>query len=241
MRIARYIKIKQAYLFFLIASFFLSSCQKDELALPSEVLFEFGMQPLVQEDDSKVLQSSQPSLIINSGMLVIDAIEFDGRRNQGDDVYFVSNFSEKLVARLNNQETNFNVTFDIPQGVYHRVDVIFHIESDQTPIVLEGELTFGMQNKIPIRFEYKFSDQITVKAKAKQGQEVVLRKDKLNIASVQLNAQSLFRFINPSVMANGNLVSYNGEETLLIDEHNNIDVFNQLASRIGNSFEVVFE
>jgi len=236
----KHIRMKQVYLFFLIVAFSLSSCQKDELALPSEVFFEFGMQPLEGGDD-KVLQSSQPSLTINSGMLIVDAIEFDGRRNQGDDVYFISNFSEKLVARLNNQETNFNVTFDIPQGIYHRVDVIFHIESDQTPIVLEGELTFGLQNRIPVRFEYKFSDQITVKAKAKQGHEVVLRKDKLNIARAQLNAQLLFRFINPSVITNGNFVNFNGEETLLINEHNNIDIFNQLASRIGNSFEVVFE
>ncbi len=235
------IRIKQFCFFFLIASFILISCKKDELTLPSEVVFEFGMQSLVEEDESKILQSSQPSLIINSGELIIDAIEFDGRRNEGKDVYFISNFSEKLVAQLKNHSTNFSVKFDIPQGVYHRIDVIFHIESDQTPIVLEGELAFGVQNKIPVRFEYRFSDQILVKAKPKQGQEMVLRKDKLNIANVQLNAKTLFRFINPSVMANGNLVNLNGEDTLLINEHNNIDVFNQLASRINSSFEVVFE
>jgi hypothetical protein len=221
----------------------LVSC-KDELTLPAKVHFDFGMVIFQNEDPAKGQQktSSPNRYSIESGELTIEAIEFDGRRNQGKDVYFMSNFSEKIVSQLDTQSANIKVEFDIPQGEYNRVDITLHLgEGNNTPLRLEGQFTYGQSNTIPIHFEYAYTDKITIRAKPKNGTNIILSKDNVSNAKVIVDTEFLFRFLNPGVIANAARVNQDGQETILINHLNNVEIFNQVANRFNNAITVIFE
>jgi hypothetical protein len=238
---------KYILLLVLPAVFILNSCIKNELTLPSKVEFNFGLEPLVSEDGLKgnsfELKSVLNQVTLDKGSLVLDAIEFDGKREEGKDVFFISNFKESLVADLSSQTTNFKVDFDIPQGVYNRIDINLYLSDlQETSFIIEGVIKIGVIQEIPVRFEYDFPDKINVRASANQpGQNIVLRKDKSSLATVLIDIGFLFRFINPGVIANADIVEIEGIDVILINKEYNIELFNQIATQISNSFSIVFE
>ncbi|MFO7830217.1 MAG: hypothetical protein R6V23_16470, partial [Bacteroidales bacterium] len=59
----------------------LASCERDELTLPAEVNFEFSMEPY----QTDVTLKSMNSFNVNEGIIEINSMEFDGRRNEGED------------------------------------------------------------------------------------------------------------------------------------------------------------
>jgi hypothetical protein len=232
-------------LFILFAFLFLAiSCQKDELTLPTKVLFKFGMLSSFHDDEigNKNIVYS-PQFIIDKGHFVFENIEFDGRRDEGKDVFFISNFPAAVEAVLENQETNFEVKFDIPQGVYNKIDISFYIDnSQQIPIILEGKFKTGVIEK-NIRFEYNHSEKISVRASNKQNPQnsIVLRKDESAIAFVIVDTEFLFRFISISAIMNAESFMINNNEVILINNQYNSELFNQIAGRISNCIYITFE
>ena len=221
----------------------LVSC-KDELTLPAEVDFKFGMVPFTNDDAEAKSAGKSPSVgyAIDHGEFVVEAIEFDGRRDQGKDVYFISNLSQKIVAELDKETTNIAVKFDVPQGSYNRIDIILHLgRNSDAPLVLIGNLNQGQAASVPIRFEFGFADEISIRAKAKSGTSIVISRDKVTSAMVVVDTEFLFRFINPRVIALADMVDVDGVQTLLINHQRNVSIFNQVASRFHNSISVVFE
>jgi hypothetical protein len=221
-----------------------SSCKKDELTLPSDVLFKFGIAPYeTNESDAQMYQKATSSnLILNKGLLLLSAIEFDGKRDEGQDVFFISNFTRTVVANLENESTNFDVKFDVPQGVYSKVDVTIHLDnSTSTAVIVEGTIAINGGIPIPLKFEYAFPDQVRIRALPPSGQSIVLRKDQRSVARVILDASYLFRFTNPNLLANADVINENGKPLILINSSNNKPIFNQIASRISSSFIVIFE
>ncbi len=227
------------------------SCSKDELTLPSKVFFHFGMTPHsdTENDNLKAGYSSagQPgpiSFTIDKGTLVISAIEFDGKREQGQDVYFVSDFPAPVVARLHEEGTQAAVNFDIPQGIYKRIDISLHLGNgpDELPLKLEGIFNRPGMGSVTIHFEFSFDDIITIRSTGSgANQEITLRKDHPSTASVKLDAGSLFRLVNPAVFMNADITVENGQNILLISNNHNRNIFNQIAARMNNAFTVVFE
>lgn len=235
--------IAKRFFIILIIALVLASC-KDELTLPAKVHFDFGMVIFQNEDPVQVQQktNSPNRYSIERGELTIEAIEFDGRRNQGKDVYFMSSFPEKVVSKLESQSSNVKVDFDIPQGEYNRVEITLHLSGDaDAPLRLQGQFTYGQSNIIPIHFEYAYTDQITIRAKPMNGTNIILSKDNVSNAKVIVDAEFLFRFLNPGVIANAERVSQDGQETILINHLNNVEIFNQVANRFNNAITVIFE
>jgi hypothetical protein len=237
--------MKVAWFIIIVILFFAAFSCKDELTLPAKVSFKFGMEPYYAEEngtDQKIYASNPNKYTIDKGQLVIEAIEFDGRRDQGKDVYFISDFSQKVESVLNTETSSIEVEFDIPQGVYNRIDVTLHLGNNgNSPLILEGTFNFGPFTELPIRFEYGYADVITVRAKPKSGSNIVLSKDNPSKVRVVIDSGFLFRFINPSVIANADRVNMNGIEVMLINSTNNINTFNQIANRFNNSISVIFE
>lgn len=245
-------KMKLSFLYLAIV-FAFSSCIKDELTLPAGVSFKFDMLSHQSEDEEEDEDENGglksftlfPSGLfsIDKGTLVVDAIEFDGRREEGQDVYFSSDFPGPVFARLEEQSTNFDIRFDIPQGIYNRIDITIHLDTSQQPsLILEGSLKIGIFEPVLIRFEYNFPDQVPVRAvSARPGQNIVLRKDQPSTATVLIDAGFLFRFVNMGILANADRIDVNGAKIILINNQYNTLIFNQLGSRIQGSIAVVFE
>lgn len=237
----------------------LSSCTKDPLTRPVKVDFQFGMSSFVldEADAGPValaitsnpphglpgdIQAGSGPLVIDNGTLVIAAIDFEGRREQGEDVFFTYTPPQPVVADLAAETTSLPISFDIPQGVYTRIEVILHLGTDElTPLVLSGMINRGPFQNMPLRFDYKFTEEIRMRGKGKNQANVVLSEDQPSLARVELDAESVFRLVNMGMVMNASVVNENGQDVVLIDNTNNLPIFNMIANRLGNAFSLVID
>ena len=252
--------MKTTLLFLLAAALLLPvSCRKDPLTKPVRVNVEFGLSAFVLEDGVSAAengtaalpdgttalsegQTGNVPLRMDNGTLVIAAIDFDGRREQGEDVFFTYTPPQPVVADLGAESTNLPVHFDIPQGVYTRIELTLHLGTEQlAPLMLSGVLDRGPFNNVPVRFDYRFSETIRVVGRGKHQQNVVLTDDKQSVARVELDVESVFRLVNLGMVMNASLVSEGGESLILIDNSNNLPIFNMIANRLGNAFSLVID
>jgi hypothetical protein len=241
---------------FILISFAVSilviSCSKDELTLPAKVYFGyeflFHQEELVMDDPATgTLKSKLPPgfhggrLEINKGTLMIRSVEFDGRREEGRDVYFISDLRDPLIVNLETVTGNQELSFDIPQGVYNMIDIHLHPGgSTAPPLVLEGTISRGAAHVIPVRFELDIYEKLRIRAEPSGLDKIVLRKDIPSYAWIVVDAGSMFRFIHPTMFRDAILSDVDGIETLLIDSGTNQELFNALASRVEKSISIVF-
>ena len=181
--------------------------------------------------------------IINEGTFVINSIEFDGQRDEGEDYYFVSQFTTPLIAKVNTGVTSQTVSFDAPQGIYNKIDISFSLGTEnENALILNGILKHGAFTEIPIRIEYTFQEKINVRGTDNEGSgQIVLKKDKPAKANVIFNAPAFFQLVSYGKIKNAITQNIEGQETILINNQTNNDIFNLLASRIDNSIQVIIE
>ncbi len=217
----------------------ITSCEKDDLTLPSDVDFEFSMNPYTPANELKAGQG----FTIDKGKLILSSIEFDGRRNEGEDYYFSRNFTSPLEAELHTKELNQEVHFDIPQGIYNTIEISFYLgEESKNGLFLNGTLQKGPFEEVPIQFEYAAGEVIRIKAKNSGESEVIaLKKDTPSKASVIFDAEMFFRFVNVNMIMNAETTSIDGVETIVINEDYNNDIFSFLIARMPISLRVIFE
>ncbi len=224
----------------------LSACSKDELTFPAKVFFEFEM---IAHKEGNNLKSGPPfdlpfsTLTINQGALVIESIEFDGRREEGRDVFFISDLKQLVIVDLETGKSNQELSFDIPQGIYNRIDIYLELGgNEEIPLVLEGNIGKGQSDRIPLRFEYNIRDRIKVRAEpGGQANKIVLRKDTPSRARIVLDAGKVFQSVKLPVLQNATVSRLFGEDVILINPYNNNDIFNKLADRLEKSFKVIID
>ncbi|MBN1387940.1 MAG: hypothetical protein JW965_05800 [Bacteroidales bacterium] len=231
---------KQFFLLFIIILFALASCEEDELKLPAEVNVEFEMTPLSLDDDNA---KGDPVLTVDEGYLVINTIEFDGDRDEGEDYFFSSPFEPSLQVELHNGIVSEDVTFDIPQGVYKKVEFTLMIGDEEYPALrLRGICNKPPFKDIPMLFEYPFTEEIQIGATNIDGKkEIVLTKDQPSTATIILDTPDLFKLFNFGMLQQAELVTIDDEDVLLINNETNTNIFNVLAIRLEQSMQVVFE
>ena len=237
----------------------MASCQKDPLTLPVKVNFQFGMSAFVLEEANTgpvaMEETANPSLglpggaqpgngplKIDNAKLVISAIDFEGRREQGEDVFFTYTPPQPVVADLAAETTSLPISFDIPQGVYTRIEIILHLGTDElTPLVMTGMINRGPFQNLPVRFDYKFTEEIRMRGKGTNQANIVLSEDHPSLARVELDAESVFRLVNMGMVMNASVVNEDGQDIVLIDNTNNLPIFNIIANRLGNAFSLVID
>lgn len=219
----------------------LLSCEKDELTIPVEVEFEFTMNPFQMEGSTKA-----PSFFdINEGTILIESIEFDGRRDVGEDYYFTSDFTTPISAQMHNQTLSQHISFDIPQGIYNHIDLNLSIgdgDGYEYALCLQGKFQRGPMEEILIRVEYAFQENIRIRAQNKLGNEqIVLTKDSGLKARAVFDVPQFFQMINMNMIKNAEIEEVDGGKMIIINHEKNTDIFNLLVNRLDNSMRVIFE
>jgi len=96
----------------LIATLFLNGCEnKDDLTLPVKVSFKFGISDN-QYETSEYLE-------FTGCRIGVQRIGFEGNREAGGDIHFVTDPSLNLQTLTFNELPVTVSTFDIPQGIYY--------------------------------------------------------------------------------------------------------------------------
>lgn len=222
------------------------SCKKDPLTLPSRVNFKFSMIPVMPEKSiGAAEQKSSPEAIgihINEGFLSVSNISFTGRRKNADNTYFSADFTPAVFIDLGNETSSQPVAFDIPQGIYDRMEFVFQLHggSESLPVILLGS-TSAIPGGASIRFEYPYPDPIKVVAKKNTGSDIVLNIEKPSTASLIVDADHLFRPLHTGLISGANVSTIDGKATILINKNTNKNLYNILSSRVEESFRVIFE
>lgn len=181
-------------------------------------------------------------LSIIDGTLVINRIDFDGLRQNARDVFFTAEFDPPIVVDLGEGSSSRYVQFDIPQGVYDRMEFIFHLGAPgYLPLVMTGEANLPQLGMKQVRFEYQYPEPISTIATGPGGTTIVLKKDVVSKASVLVDAEKLFRLVNIGLLVSAEISNPSGAETILINQDLNSPIFNVVANRLSQSLEVVFE
>ena len=138
---------------------------------------------------------------------------------------------------------NQNVSYDIPQGIYNRIELTLSIGyGNENALCLEGNFNRGPFDEVPVLFEYAFQEQIRINARNKEGgEQIVLSKDNPVKATVRINVPNLFQFVNMNMIKNAETVQINGQEVIRINKETNNTIFNLIATKLDNSIQVVFE
>jgi hypothetical protein len=227
----------------------LSACDKlmdtSPEKLPARLEFEFAIDECEIIDTKDIPASggnnNQSKFTIDRGFLSIENIEFDGRRQHGaTNVYFFSDFAETVKLHLTGSLSQTEIAFDIPQGVYSMVELTFHLGDEDTPsLVMEGSFQRGNHEPVEVRFEYAYREQVRVKAKKQDGQqEVIFNKDEVSMAEVRVDTQSLVRLINFGMLMDAETVIVDGREILLINEHTNPGLYNNISARLNQALKL---
>ncbi|MFO7852464.1 MAG: hypothetical protein ACQERS_04270 [Bacteroidota bacterium] len=226
-------------LFWIFCIAVISACEKDELKLPAEVKLEFDMNFFNLEGNTKAGQK----FTVDEAYLILSSLEFDGKREQGEDYFFTSPFDEPVRAEMHTGLTNQNISFDVPQGIYNVIELNLALGDGEGPALqLRGRFQLGPFVDVPVLFEYAFSEEIRVRAMNKEGnRQVILKKDTPATATVILDAPFMFQLINMGILKNAEHFVIEGEETIVINNEKNIDIFNILATRLDKSLQVIFE
>jgi len=215
---------------------FLGACSKEEFTKPADVNFVFQMNQ--QLNDGKFLRFEE-------GIYRFDKIEFDGERESGGDVFFISDFVNQISADLDDQTTNQPVTFDIPQGIYQKIELRFDTEikaPDDHMMIFEGLFNSARRKReIPVRVEIDLSATIEVIAESKSGGlDIVLSQDKTNVAEVKIDPIFMFQLSNSRSLESADLIEENGEELILINENFNVVIYDRLINRLERATQVIF-
>lgn len=244
-------------------SFLISGCQKDELTLPAQVDFIFEMKPFIIEwedtDNVKVasLKSNVPdktlfnkkeaphSFLVNQAKLTITSIEIEGEREQGDDVFLVSDFDPPLEVQFSEGTgtPNQNVSFDLPQGIYKKLDIVFYLGTDDEPAIsLNGSISPGESGKASFNFDYPLKEKLETRATHQTSAEnIVLSKNNKSQAKVIFNAEYLFGNLSVHNLSGTRLSYAPNQQEVVVNQKNNSYIYEQLMSRLEKSIAVVFE
>jgi hypothetical protein len=239
--------MKKLLPFTLILFFALYSCEKDPSTFPAKVKIAFGMIPTGMKNEMKeAVVADDPVeedfFVIDDGTLVISSIDFEGRRQDASDVFFTADFDPPIVVNLKEETSSRLVQFDIPQGIFERIEFTFHLgAAGHIPLIMNGEANLPILGNKIVRFEYQYSEAVKVLAQNLTGNRIVLRKDVESQATVFVNSEYLFRLINPGMLITAEIINEQGNELILIAQGMNTPIFNVIANRLSQSFEVIFE
>ncbi|MEA1886846.1 MAG: hypothetical protein U9N72_06530 [Bacteroidota bacterium] len=226
-------------LFWIFCIAVISACEEDELKLPAVVKIEFDMNSFNLEENTKAGQQ----FTVDEGYIILSSLEFDGKREQGEDYFFTSLFDEPLQAAMHTGVASQDVSFDIPQGIYNMIELNLSLGNEESPALwLRGKFQLGPFVDIPVLFEYSFSEEIRVRAKNKEGnRQVILKKETPATATILLDAPFMFQLFNMGLLRNVEHFIIEGEETIIINNEKNTVIFNLLATRLDKSLQVIFE
>lgn len=235
-------KRKVTYIIIILVGI-LSSCQDDEaFKIPTDV----GFQVDINRDSS-----TDGRLSFTQGHITIASFAFEGRREEGGDVYFENDYEQGLSISFDLNQPVDELKFQIPQGYYTRIEVALETfdDADASGLVLTGSYLNANGIRYPVRIELESSLDFELEAKDNAGNaEILLKADSPATALIKLDPTGWFATVPASYLDNAVLVQEEGEsevETgasfILISEEVNENIYDIIINRIERSTALVFQ
>jgi hypothetical protein len=225
---------------FLAAIVFLG-CEKEDFTKPVKVDFAFGLSE-TEVDLLKSVKSS--SLSMDTGVWLLESIDFEGRRDQGGDYFFTYTPEQAQEIVFEKENWNSQLSFDIPQGVYQRIEITFNLTSqtEHPAFRLRGNVANGNSAAEPFMFAYEAQETIKLIAQNHEGgQTITVRQGEPLEAKITIRTNRMFDLLPPGLLRNATRSEHMGEQMIYVSRRSNAEIFQLMATRILNSTEVLFE
>ena len=219
---------------FLMLSFMLSQCVKDDFTVPTRVTFTFSIE----------IDQGLKYLTIDSASMMLSTLQFEGYRDNADDYFFTSMPEEPILANLVHGTTPSPVIYDIPQGIYNHINLMLHLDSDSisSGLELHGEYHSLKDGNIKFQYVYPFPDVLKVNPDIESDSTyVVLEAEKEYLAKIVITSQFLHPFSTSRMLEGAKITVTGTDSVILISETNNESIFNFLSSRLEKSTVLYFE
>ena len=235
--------------------FFPSCTEKDELTLPVNVDFMISI-----SDNS----SNDEYLTFTGGVIGIQKIGFEGKREAGEDVFFETDPKmdlPRLTFGTSAQPASVS-DFDIPQGIFNYMKwdinlkkiVVDELNDDDddddnddddddslyTGLAISGTYFYQNGVSIPIIIAIDIVEQFSVRSFDPDGNStIVLSVDKDYDAVLLLDPGYAFHSISRESLEEADTSDDSGTEVILISSEENEDLYEVLLYRITQSAKVV--
>lgn len=232
-----------AYIMFLLIGI-LGSCQdSEEFKLPTKVGFQMDI------DRNTGLNGR---LNFTHGQILLASFSFDGRREEGGDVFFTKSYEEGLLINFDPDNSEGALTFQIPQGNYTRIELELETsdDTDAPGLVVDGWYLHSSGIRYPVRFELESSIEFEIKAKEHSGShQIVLIHSKPANPLIKLKPLIWFEAVPASLLEKAVSTVEEGESDeeveeagslILINEETNEEIYEIIITRIEQSTEVIF-
>lgn len=182
-----------------------------------------------------------PPLTITGGIIRLDKFEFEGKRQQGSDVFFSKEEDNLNSIDLATSTFLNQMNYDLPQGTYTEIRCKMRFKStdaSQPAVRIEGMYVNAANQSIPVVFES--FDMVPLEI-AQSNTQFVVVEDRSSSPTIHLYANEWFSGITTNQMENADLVVINSIPVLKIDEQNNSDLYELVFSRIGTIESLEFD
>jgi hypothetical protein len=179
-------------------------------------------------------------LTFTGGQMILSNFEFEGEREKGGDVSFITNYGSGLTIPFDLTNTNPELNFDIPQGVYNRIALVLTTGSSGEVILVEGTYAYNGGGTVPFRFIFADTEEFEIEAEDDDGGTIVLDKDAISPAKIVLDPTHWFAPVPSSFFENATLTDVNGVNTIVIDKNNNEDIYDIVLDRLEETAAVIF-
>lgn len=213
---------------------FFNSCNKDKWNEPTTVNFIV---------DVNREEGHGGKLYFLSGSIVLGDFTFDGKRVQGDDVYFKNNFSSGLKIDFNQNVSVGDLNFEIPQGTFTKIQISFSTVEmvGENQIELDGIFNSGAGDEINVHFEFNAVEKFTVLSQSASGSpEIVLKKETPMTPKMVFDPIYWFQPVPIELLNNAEIIDIESVPTILINSTTNPEIYNIIVSRIGDGVKIIF-
>jgi hypothetical protein len=213
------------FCFFILSIF---ACSKvNQWKQPTEVCFNIN---IVEE------AIMDGTLLFKEGYISVASFEFDGKRQEGGDVYFTKNYAQELNALFGASDIS-DLKFDVPQGIYTAVnlEITSAIKEEKPNLVVDGFFKNKQGTFYPIRFELSKMETFSI-----VGTDLVDKEEEIDLvqvtktkATILLNPAKWFAVLPKSALEQAEKVSIEGINTILINNAVNGLLYKEIVANLG--------
>ncbi|MDN3668085.1 hypothetical protein QWY93_01890 [Echinicola jeungdonensis] len=202
----------------------------------------------VEDDPGKVLVSikmmdaDEPSLNIEEGNIYIEEFLFSAKTEGGNQVTFNEVMAKKV--SFTEGDSNNLLNFFIPSAIYDEMQIrlVLKAEESRPSIFLRGTNLRGGLMDLPFVFENTVDELLELNVTPQQmGQPIVVKRGGENSIKLEVNPEVWFQTIGPGQWIAGEVVQFQNQNVVLINNRHNQDMFQVINGRIKQSFSAKFK
>jgi hypothetical protein len=231
--------------------------KKDDLTRPVRIRFKIGF-TTPDPDAYGGIYDSDGFFRFREGLIDIQKIHFEGKREAGEDVFFETDPEINLPTMEFGAQPALISDFDIPQGIYDIMEwgitmkkmmtdkLIVYDDTDSLDIGLVIKGTFSVfmvapgDYSIPVLFAIDDTEQFSFKSYPRYGDpKIVMSEDRDNEAILYLDPYYAFDPISRESIEEAEISSDRfGEPIIIISSNKNKQLYENLLYRISQSAKV---